>query len=939
MDLKGKTAHFTGIGGVGMSGLAELCHGSGLKISGSDLQEGPAVRRLISLGIPVFIGHKASCITKDTGRLIFSSAIDPSNIELKEARKRGIPIVSRSEALAEMMRLKRGIVVAGSHGKTTVTALLGSAFEAAGADPTVTAGGRPAAFESTARLGKGEWFIAESDESDGSFHHLRPEIAVLTNIDDDHVDFYGSFAKLKRSFAEFLEKIPPGGALIACGDDNHVREAVRSLPSRRKIKICFYGLKESNDFVLKRERAGGLRIFHKNNQQAVVLNPPLMGEHNSLNVAAAFLCGREAGLCPENLIQSLNSFKGVARRGELKAVIEGIHFFDDYAHHPTEIRAALKGFREKFPRERLIALFQPHRYSRLSRCWKGFLSAFHQADCVYVSDVWPAGEKPIPGVSGPDFAKVLQKQAAPLRAAALSGLFSIKDFPGERVSAKGLSKDRTERAAGSAANSKRLQVYFTPAAEAPLRIAAALRSGDLFVTLGAGSVYQTGEEIIRQVRRQKKTRRGNRQKIPAEKAGAKKNSRQKTPGREGRRGRGAALMTVLALTAAVGVILQKVWTDSRMEHLSARRALHDLRAKYNAQSGMELSLLRLRIFKEAKQVLIGNKQAAFFKPYLDLIWREPLVWPLPVPAEISEADRQILQKTQADSFLEGGYAAEILPEDGKLNLNLLADPVEYLRTWTALSFVALLQRKEAMSREDSFLILGKVEDWTDRNNERISGGLEDADAGFRNRSFLFLEELRLIPGVTAEIYNLKSPFVTVSAAPGWNVNYAPRELLEAAGLSEDTAAAVLARTTPSSPHYSPFSAKEDFCDFLTEQGDDLCSFFQAQYETNAMLKFDPPSNFLIRGRGFFRNSESRYEALIYDANLSLAAYKKAVEEQEKINRGEEDPASKPGAGPDARDTKLRAQKEARLRALKKKKRKKTKYRSFSPLHIIYWREI
>ena len=1055
MNLQGKTAHFTGIGGVGMSGLAELCHRSGLKISGSDLQEGPAVRRLVSLGIPVFIGHKASCITKDTGRLIFSSAIDPLNIELQEARKRGIPIVSRSEALAEMMRLKRGIVVSGTHGKTTVTALLGSAFQACGADPTVMAGGRPAAFESTARLGKGEWFIAESDESDGSFHHLRPEIAVLTNIDDDHADFYGSFAKLKQSFAGFLGKIPEGGVLIACGDCPHVLEAVRSLSPRRKIKICFYGLKESNDFVLKRDGGpggdGGLRIFSKN-QLIAVLKPPLMGEHNSLNVAAAFLCGREAGLSPKRLIQSLNSFQGVTRRGELRAVIEGIHFFDDYAHHPTEIQAVLRGFREKFPRKRLIALFQPHRYSRLRRCWKGFLGAFRQADSVYVSDVYPAGEKPIPGVSGPDFALALQKQTAPpsgdfsaARIARDSGpeaplvadRISADRISADRISADRLAADRKDSPANQTerngipqpADSKHPQVFFTPAGEAPLKIVPALRSGDLFVTLGAGSVYQTGEEIIRQIRLRQnsclqtplrewqknplpeknplpdktpspkknplpdktpspeknplpdKTPSPKKNPLPenpprrktsppkqnprrktllAEKppsAGktflAEKNSLPKKPPRRTnppRRASGAALMTVLALTAAVGVILQKVWRDSRLEYLSSRGALHDLRAKYNVQSGMELSLLRLSVFKAAKQVLRGNKRAAFFKPYLDLIWREPLVWPLPVPAEISEADRQTFGKIQADSFLKGGYVTEILPEDGKINLNLFADPAEHLKAWTELSFFRLLENEANRlsidwETADIGSVMNNVSDWTDRDNERRGGGLEEssgAQGGPLNRSFLFLEELRSVPGVTTEIYNLIAPFASVSAAAGWNVNYAPRELLEASGLSEDAAAAVLARTTPSSPHYSPFSDKEGFCDFLTEQGFDFCSFLQEDFGTDAMLKFDAPSNFLIRGRGFFRNSESRSEALVYDATLSLADYRKAVEEQEKINRGEETEDTKPplaAAGAATAADQAREERERQKLAEKKAKRKKIKYRSFSPLHIIYWREI
>ena len=446
MKLKNKFIHFVGIGGIGMSGLAELCHNSGLQVTGSDLQEGFQVKHLTSLGIKIFIGHKPSHIDSHADTLVYSSAVRPENVELLEARRRDMAIISRSEALAEMMRLKRGIVVAGTHGKTTTTALLGSAFHFCRQDPTVVAGGRLDAFQSTTCLGKGEWFIAESDESDGSFHHLFPELAVLTNIDDDHVDFYGSFLELKKSFADFLKKIPFYGAIIACGDCENVKEAVSR--DTRNQKVWLYGFKEHNDFIL-RKHSEGYKVFYKNKEWAS-LKIPLIGEHNTLNALGALVCGWQAGLNKNNFIKGLNSFQGVRRRAELKGVFKNIHFFDDYAHHPSEIKATLKGIKERFPENSCVVLFQPHRYSRLKYCWKGFLNSLSLADSVYVSEVYPAGEKPLAGIDSQTFVKELNHPRA----------------------------------------------YFIQNSQAVPVISEKLKPGDIFITLGAGSVYRFGEEIM-----------------------------------------------------------------------------------------------------------------------------------------------------------------------------------------------------------------------------------------------------------------------------------------------------------------------------------------------------------------------------------------------------------------------------------------------------------
>ena len=451
MKLKNKFIHFIGIGGIGMSGLAELCHSSGLPVTGSDLQEGPQVKHLISLGVPVFIGHNSSHIDKKVDTVVYSSAVKQDNIELQEARRRGLGVLGRAEALAEMMRLKRGIVVAGTHGKTTTTALLGSAFHFCGGDPTVVAGGRLDAFQSTTCLGKGEWFIAESDESDGSFHHLIPEIAVLTNIDDDHLDFYGSFLKLKESFAEFLKRVPFYGAIIACGDCKNVREVVDK--SRRSQKVWFYGFEDQNDFVLKRHKKGYKILFQ--NQEWAFLKTPLIGEYNALNALGALVCGWQAGFDKKKFIESLSVFQGVRRRVELKGVFKEIYFFDDYAHHPTEIKAVLKGLKERFPKNPCVALFQPHRYSRLKHCWEEFLNSFSAVSAVYVSEVYSAGESPLSKIDSKNFVKNLNHPKA----------------------------------------------YFVSDDLLVSSIAKALKPGDVFITLGAGSVYRFGEEIIKQIRK------------------------------------------------------------------------------------------------------------------------------------------------------------------------------------------------------------------------------------------------------------------------------------------------------------------------------------------------------------------------------------------------------------------------------------------------------
>ena len=445
MSWKNNSFHFVGIGGIGMCGLAELLHNSGSFVQGSDLQENAQVQHLKKIGIPIFIGHNPKHIKEETDILVYSSAVKEDNIELQEARNRGITVIRRAEALAEMMRLKRGIVVAGTHGKTTTTSFLASLFTVAKKDPTVVAGGRLELFKSTAYLGKEDWFIAESDESDGSFHHLFPEFIILTNIDNDHVEFYGSFEKLKKSFSKFLKKIPFYGAIIAWGDCPHSKEILKNNNSKK----LFYGFKEDNEFVLKKN-SDHYSVFHKN-KKWLDFSPPIIGDHNALNALGALVCCWQIGMDKKYFLDGLKSFKGVQRRMETKGQYKDILFLDDYAHHPKEIKAVLSALKENFKDRRIVALFQPHRYSRFQTCWKDFLTSFSEADKICVSEVYPAGESPLKGVDSQTFIKQL----------------------------------------------KHKDCHFVQEKNVCNFFEQTLKPNDIFITLGAGSISKIGELIIK----------------------------------------------------------------------------------------------------------------------------------------------------------------------------------------------------------------------------------------------------------------------------------------------------------------------------------------------------------------------------------------------------------------------------------------------------------
>ncbi len=399
MRLAKSHFHFIGIGGIGMCGLAELLCGMGAAVSGSDMAENANTERLKSLGAKIYLGHAADQLGK-ADVVVFSSAVAFNNPEIAEARKRGVPLIQRAEALAEVMRLKRGIAVAGTHGKTTTTSLTSAIFLEAKLNPTIFVGGRLDLIGSTAKLGDGEWLIAEADESDGSFLKLSPELGIITNIDTDHLDYHKSFENLQRAYYEFALKLPFYGHLIACGDDPAIRQTFENYPKR----ISYYGFDSKNDYFLKGGQ-GHYQVFHQDRARAETkeiakfeLSVP--GQHNALNALAAFLAGRFAGVPLEVCSRGLKSFQGVDRRFQLRGQTSaGVLVYDDYGHHPTEIRATLQAFREKFASERLIAVFQPHRFSRTSHCWTDFTQAFGLASEVIVTDIYAAGEAPIAGIS------------------------------------------------------------------------------------------------------------------------------------------------------------------------------------------------------------------------------------------------------------------------------------------------------------------------------------------------------------------------------------------------------------------------------------------------------------------------------------------------------------------------------------------------------------
>ena len=447
MNSKIRRIHMVGIGGAGMSGIAEVLLNQGYEVSGSDMSDSAVVRHLRELGAHVAVGHAAENVG-DVQVLVKSTAISDENPELVEARRRSIAIIPRAEMLAELMRLRQGIAIAGTHGKTTTTSLTASIFDTAGLDPTVIIGGRLNAYGTNAHLGHGEYLIAEADESDGSFLCLLPIINVVTNVDEDHLDHYKTRAGIDEAFVEFMNNVPFYGLNIVCGDD----PGVRALLSRVKRPVLTYGFAEDN--VL---RAVPLECGVRNNfevwRSGVKLGQvslPQPGRHNMLNALAAIGAAMEVDISFEKCAEGLNGFGGVGRRFEFKGEKGGVTVVDDYGHHPAEIAATLATARQVFPGRRIIAAFQPHRFSRTQAHFGEFCKVFDNVDQLLLTEIYAASEKPIPGVSGQSLAQ---------------GIRQVSTTPVE---------------------------YFQTLNDLAAGLHGILKEGDVLLTLGAGSITRLG---------------------------------------------------------------------------------------------------------------------------------------------------------------------------------------------------------------------------------------------------------------------------------------------------------------------------------------------------------------------------------------------------------------------------------------------------------------
>jgi UDP-N-acetylmuramate--alanine ligase len=447
--------HFVGIGGIGMSGIAEVLVNLGYEVSGSDASRSGQTDRLAGLGARVHIGHDASHV-EHADVVVVSSAVSPDNPEITGARARHVPVIRRAEMLAELMRLRFGIAIAGAHGKTTTTSMVAVMLERVGLDPTAVIGGRLSAFGSNARLGRGRYMVAEADESDRSFLSLSPAIAVITNIDREHLETYGSFDNLVDAFVDFANRVPFYGAVVACLDDPPVAAMLPRL-ARRTVT---YGFSEGADVRSENPELDGRSSRCVVRCAAVAGSAPgsgtlalaVPGRHNLQNALAAVAVGLELGVPLDRILQALASFSGAERRFQVMGTCRGVTVVDDYSHHPTEIAAALGAARDGRP-SRLVAVFQPHRYTRTRDLLHAFGPALAAADVVVLTDIYPAGEAPIPGVTLEALAGVVSPAVE-----ACAIVPDLDDVPGA--------------------------------------VAALARSGDLVMLLGAGSIGRLGPRVL-----------------------------------------------------------------------------------------------------------------------------------------------------------------------------------------------------------------------------------------------------------------------------------------------------------------------------------------------------------------------------------------------------------------------------------------------------------
>jgi len=392
-----KKIHFVGIGGIGMSGIAELLLNQGYRVSGSDLKESDTTRRLATLGGEITVGHRPENIA-GSDVVVTSTAVKPTNPEVVEAHRQHVAVIPRAEMLAELMRMKYGIAIAGTHGKTTTTSMMSLVLHHAGVDPTAVIGGKLDAFGSNAKLGRGKFLVAEADESDGSFMHLSPTIAVVTNIDADHLDFYSGLDEIKQIFIDFINKVPFYGRAVLCLDDPNIQAI---LPEVKK-RYLTYGFSSQADFYASevRQRQGRTSFTaHYKGKELGRVSFRMPGRHNVLNALAVIAVALELEIPFQTIIGGFRNFGGLQRRFQLRDEVGGVMLIDDYGHHPAEIKATLAAAKSGW-KKRIVAVFQPHRYTRTHALFNEFLTAFYQADLLVVTEVYPAGEEPIEGATG-----------------------------------------------------------------------------------------------------------------------------------------------------------------------------------------------------------------------------------------------------------------------------------------------------------------------------------------------------------------------------------------------------------------------------------------------------------------------------------------------------------------------------------------------------------
>jgi len=448
--------HFVGIGGIGMSGIAEVLLNLGYKVSGSDLRESDTTERLRGLGGEICIGHAADNLA-NVDVVVTSTAVQGDNPEVIEAKRRMVPVIPRAEMLAELMRMKYGIAIAGTHGKTTTTSMVATVLTHAGIDPTIVIGGKLNTLGSNAKLGQGKFLVAEADESDGSFLTLSPTIAVVTNIDADHLDYYtGGLEEIKDTFVSFINKVPFYGLAVLCLEDRNITEII----PRIKKRFMTYGLSSQADLRATHVKLDGFNTSftaHYKGYRLGEISFKMPGAHNVLNALACTAVALELDVPFDKIQEGFAQFGGVGRRFTVKGDKNGIMVVDDYGHHPAEIRATLSAARNGWPERRLVVAFQPHRYSRTKELFNDFVTCFYDADLLVLTDIYAASEQPIEGVSAERLAEEVRRHG---------------------------QRDVT---------------YIPDRLALPDHLAGVIKEGDIVITMGAGNIWQAGEELVQRL--------------------------------------------------------------------------------------------------------------------------------------------------------------------------------------------------------------------------------------------------------------------------------------------------------------------------------------------------------------------------------------------------------------------------------------------------------